>query len=243
MKKVRRQYGKIIAVWILIIFVIFLFLGWINPNRLRESVDTAARVIVGEGMLKLVQDALDPPLVALTFDDGPSKKYTAELLDGLKKRNVKASFFLLGKSLEGNEALVKRMYRDGHLIGNHTFHHVQLDRIPEKQAKEEILRTNNRIYEITGKYPVYMRPPYGAWNEEMELQVEMIPVFWNIDTLDWKTQNVDSIIQIVRENVKNGSILLMHDEYAATVEAALKIVDELTEEGCRFVTVDRLILP
>lgn len=88
-----------------------------------------------------------------------------------------------------------------------------------------------------------MRPPYGVWNEEMELQVEMIPVFWNIDTLDWKTQNVDSIIQIVRENVKNGSILLMHDEYAATVEAALKIVDELTEEGCRFVTVDRLILP
>ena len=135
MKKVRRQYGKIIAVWILIIFVIFLFLGWINPNRLRESVDTAARVIAGEGMLKLVQDALDPPLVALTFDDGPSKKYTAELLDGLKKRNVKASFFLLGKSLEGNEALVKRMYREGHLIGNHTFHHVQLDRIPEKQAK------------------------------------------------------------------------------------------------------------
>lgn len=135
------------------------------------------------------------------------------------------------------------MYREGHLIGNHTFHHVQLDRIPEKQAKEEILRTNNRIYEITGEYPVYMRPPYGVWNEEMELQVEMIPVFWNIDTLDWKTQNVDSIIQIVRENVKNGSILLMHDEYAATVEAALKIVDELTEEGCRFVTVDRLILP
>ena len=152
MKKVRRQYGKIIAVWILIIFVIFLFLGWINPNRLRESVDTAARVIAGEGMLKLVQDALDSPLVALTFDDGPSKKYTAELLDGLKKRNVKASFFLLGKSLEGNEALVKRMYREGHLIGNHTFHHVQLDRIPEKQAKEEILRTNNRIYEITGEY-------------------------------------------------------------------------------------------
>ena len=135
------------------------------------------------------------------------------------------------------------MYREGHLIGNHTFHHVQLDRIPEKQAKEEILRTNNRIYEITGEYPVYMRPPYGAWNEKMELQVKMIPVFWNIDTLDWKTQNVDSIIQIVRENVKNGSILLMHDEYAATVEAALKIVDELTEEGCRFVTVDRLILP
>ena len=107
----------------------------------------------------------------------------------------------------------------------------------------EILQTNNRIYEITGEYPVYLRPPYGAWNKEMELQVEMIPVLWNIDTLDWKTKNVSSILQIVRKNVKNGSILLMHDEYESTVEAALKIVDELKEEGCRFVTVDRLILP
>ena len=71
----------------------------------------------------------------------------------------------------------------------------------------------------------------------------MIPVLWNIDTLDWKTKNVSSILQIVRKNVKNGSILLMHDEYESTVEAALKIVDELKEEGCRFVTVDRLILP
>ena len=184
MKKTHRPYCKDIAVWTLILLLIFSSLGWIHKKGLRESVDTAARVIAGEGMLKLVQDTLDSPLVALTFDDGPSKKYTAELLDGLKKRNVKASFFLLGKSLEGNEALVKRMHREGHLIGNHTFHHVQLDRIPEKQAKEEILRTNNRIYEITGEYPVYMRPPYGAWNKEMELQEDLKPFFWNIKTIE-----------------------------------------------------------
>lgn len=145
--------------------------------------------------------------------------------------------------MEGNEEIVKRMYREGHLIGNHTFHHVQLDKVSDAEAKMEILQTNNRIYEITGEYPVYLRPPYGAWDKEMELQVEMIPVLWNVDTLDWKTKNVSSILQIVRKNVKNGSILLMHDEYESTVEAALKIVDELKEEGCRFVTVDRLILP
>ena len=80
------------------------------------------------------------------------------------------------------------MHREGHLIGNHTYNHVQLDKISETRAREEILKTNNRIYEITGEYPVYMRPPYGVWKKDTEFCVEMIPVFWTIDTLDWKTQ-------------------------------------------------------
>lgn len=243
MKKTCKWYWKRIVAGIGVFLLLYAASGWINKNGTWKVVDTAARMIAGEGMQKLVQDTFDPPLVALTFDDGPSEKYTEKILDGLKERNVKASFFLLGKSMEGNEEIVKRMYREGHLIGNHTFHHVQLDKVSDAEAKMEILQTNNRIYEITGEYPVYLRPPYGAWNKEMELQVEMIPVLWNIDTLDWKTKNVSSILKIVRKNVKNGSILLMHDEYESTVEAALKIVDELKEEGCRFVTVDRLILP
>lgn len=184
-----------------------------------------------------------PPVAALTFDDGPSGEYTEKLLDGLKKRNVKASFFLLGKCLGGNEKLVQRMQKEGHLIGNHTYNHVQLNKVSDARAREEILRTNNRIYEITGEYPVYMRPPYGAWNKEMELCVEMLPVMWSIDTLDWKTRNTQSILQIVQKNVKNGSIILMHDEYETTVQAALEVVDTLKKQGYEFVTVDRLILP
>jgi spore_ybaN_pdaB: polysaccharide deacetylase family sporulation protein PdaB len=135
------------------------------------------------------------------------------------------------------------MHREGHLIGNHTYNHVRLDRASDAAAREEILKTNNRIYEVTGSYPVYMRPPYGAWKKETEFWVEMIPVFWTIDTLDWKTQNTENVIQTVRKNIKDGSIILMHDEYASTVEAALDLVDEFTEQGWEFVTVDRLILP
>ena len=202
-----------------------------------------AEVIAGKGMLNLVQDSMEHPAVALTFDDGPSSRYTPELLDGLKERGVKASFFLVGKNIEENSDLIRRMEAEGHLIGNHTYNHVQLDKISDASAREEILKTNNAIYEATGRYPQYMRPPYGAWKKNMEICVEMLPVFWTIDTLDWKTQNVQAVCQVVEKEIEDGAIILMHDEYETTVNAALKIVDEYQEKGYEFVTVDRLILP
>ena len=202
-----------------------------------------AEVIAGKGMLNLVQDSMEHPAVALTFDDGPSSRYTPELLDGLKERGVKASFFLVGKNIEENSDLIRRMEAEGHLIGNHTYNHVQLDKISDVSAREEILKTNNAIYEATGRYPQYMRPPYGAWKKNMEICVEMLPVFWTIDTLDWKTQNVQAVCQVVEKEIEDGAIILMHDEYETTVNAALKIVDEYQEKGYEFVTVDRLILP
>lgn len=183
------------------------------------------------------------PLAALTFDDGPSAEYTPRLLDGLKERNIKASFFLLGRNIPGNEEIVERMQEEGHLIGNHTYNHVQLSAISEAEAREEILKTNNIIYEITGNYPQYMRPPFGSWKKNLELCVEMIPVFWNIDTMDWKSQDVSSILNIVFAEAEDGAIILMHDEYETSVEAALQIADHLIKEGYEFVTADRLIVP
>mgnify|MGYP000829151837 FL=1 len=150
------------------------------------------------------------PRVALTFDDGPSPKYTPILLDGLKERNVHATFFLLGKNIKKNQKLVQRMQKEGHLLGNHTYNHVQLDKISETTAKQEILRTNNEIYETAGIYPEYMRPPYGAWKKNLELCVEMFPVFWDIDTLDWKSQNVEAILETAGDRPEDGSIILMH---------------------------------
>lgn len=226
-----------------ILFAAFTVLSRTDNVTIQEAGISAVKIIAGEGMQRLVREDQDRPQIALTFDDGPDEKYTEKLLDGLKERGIKASFFLLGKSIEGNEHIVKRMHREGHLIGNHTYNHVQLDKISETRAREEILKTNNRIYEITGEYPVYMRPPYGAWKKDTEFCVEMIPVFWTIDTLDWKTQNVQDVLQRARKNIKNGSVILMHDEYETTVEAALALVDEFTEQGWEFVTVDRLILP
>lgn len=236
-----------------IVVVLLLLMGTVwSAGKEQEAVQTignkAARLVAGEGMLRLMEQELMEqsqahPEVALTFDDGPSPKYTPLLLDGLKERNVRATFFLLGKNVKENQELVQRMQAEGHLLGNHTYNHVQLNKIPETTARQEILKTNNEIYEATGKYPEYMRPPYGAWKKNMEFCVEMLPVFWDIDTLDWKSQNVDAILKAAGEEPEDGSIILMHDEYQTSVEAALLIIDRLKEKGYEFVTVDELIVP
>lgn len=236
-----------------IVVVLLLLMGTIwsagkEPEAVQTIGNKAARLVAGEGMLRLMEQELMEqsqahPEVALTFDDGPSPKYTPLLLDGLKERNVRATFFLLGKNVKENQELVQRMQAEGHLLGNHTYNHVQLNKIPETTARQEILKTNNEIYEATGKYPEYMRPPYGAWKKNMELCVEMLPVFWDIDTLDWKSQNVDAILKAAGEEPEDGSIILMHDEYQTSVEAALLLIDRLKEKGYEFVTVDELIVP
>lgn len=236
-----------------IVVVLLLLMGTVwSAGKEQEAVQTignkAARLVAGEGMLRLMEQELMEqsqahPEVALTFDDGPSPKYTPLLLDGLKERNVRATFFLLGQNVKENQELVQRMQAEGHLLGNHTYNHVQLNKIPETTARQEILKTNNEIYEATGKYPEYMRPPYGAWKKNMELCVEMLPVFWDIDTLDWKSQNVDAILKAAGEEPEDGSIILMHDEYQTSVEAALLLIDRLKEKGYEFVTVDELIVP
>ena len=236
-----------------IVVVLLLLMGTVwsagkEPEAVQTIGNKAARLVAGEGMLRLMEQELMEqsqahPEVALTFDDGPSPKYTPLLLDGLKERNVRATFFLLGKNVKENQELVQRMQAEGHLLGNHTYNHVQLNKIPETTARQEILKTNNESYEATGKYPEYMRPPYGAWKKNMELCVEMLPVFWDIDTLDWKSQNVDAILKAAGEEPEDGSIILMHDEYQTSVEAALLIIDRLKEKGYEFVTVDELIVP
>ncbi len=186
---------------------------------------------------------LEKKKVALTFDDGPSSKYTPLLLEGLKERDVHATFFLMGKNIEGKEELVKQMQTEGHLIGNHTYNHVELCKISREAARTEIEATNQEIYDITGEYPMWLRPPYGEWQKNLDFYVNMFPVLWDIDTLDWKSQNVNAVMQIVESEIEDGAVILMHDAYQSSVDAALQIVDLLTAQGYEFVTVDELVLP
>lgn len=185
--------------------------------------------------------ASESPAVALTFDDGPSD-YTLSLLDGLRERGVKATFFLQGQCIEGREEIIRQMQEDGHLIGNHTFHHVQLTKLSDEQAKQEVVSTSNAIYKITGVYTAYIRPPFGDWKKGLDYNVTMIPVLWTIDSRDWYTQNTPVIVREVMNQVEDGDIILMHDCYRTSVESALQIVDQLTSRGYRLVTVDEMIL-
>lgn len=181
------------------------------------------------------------PAVALTFDDGPSC-YTKELLDGLKERDVRATFFIQGQCIEGREAVIKQMHEDGHLIGNHTFHHVQLNLLTEQEAALEVTATSNAIYEITGVYPQFIRPPFGEWRVGLDVHVSMIPILWSVDSHDWCIQDTERIVQCVLRDAKEGDVILMHDCYQTSVDAALQIVDEMKKRGYRFVTADELIL-
>ena len=180
--------------------------------------------------------------IAITFDDGPHRLYTPKLLDGLKERGIHATFFLVGENIGNNEALVKRMAEEGHLIGNHTFSHVQLTKMKKEDACREVQQTNERICAVTGSPVLYIRPPYGSWNDELQAEIPMTVTLWNLDSEDWKSQNTGKIVELVESEAKEGSIILLHDIFDTSVEAALRIVDDLTAQGYTFVTVDELLL-
>lgn len=226
---------KLILLAVMIVVDLFLVVGCIIAARGFFGVsaaDAKDRVVVSS----------EDKLLALTFDDGPSPDYTKLLLDGLKERNVKASFFLMGENIPGNEELVRQMAEDGHLIGSHGYSHVDFTRQPQQAVCESIGKTNDLIEEITGKRPEYVRPPYGNWTEELSDRVEMTPVFWNLDSLDWKYQNTAQIVKKVLKKDGNYSVVLMHDIFPTSVEATLQIVDVLHSEGYTFVTVDELLI-
>ena len=188
------------------------------------------------------EDYFDRKMVALTFDDGPHPVYTERLLDGLKKRNVKATFFLIGKSADKYPELVKRMAEEGHLIGNHTMDHVRLNHKTYEEAIEQIRQSNQIISQITGQTPQYIRPPFGEWSKELQEEVDMTAVLWDVDPVDWKVKNTEIVVKRILKNARDGDIILLHDVYGTSVDAALEIVDQMQAEGYEFVTVDEIIL-
>ncbi len=180
-------------------------------------------------------------MVALTFDDGPHPRYTEQLLDGLKEKDVVATFFVTGQNAVKNPEILKRMKKEGHLVGNHTYSHIQLTGVNEEKFKKEILDTNQVIFDVTKSEVNYIRPPYGAWKKKFEKELNMIPVLWTVDTRDWCSTDVSGIVNRGTKKIKENDIILMHDYYDTSVKAALKIIDKLQEEGFTFVTVDQII--
>lgn len=184
----------------------------------------------------------ESPKIAITFDDGPSGSWTPKLLDGLKERGVKGTFFLIGQNVEKYPEVVKRLSEEGHLIGNHTYRHVEITKLSGEEAEREILDTNKAITELTGEEVLYMRPPFGAWQRDLELEMPVLPVMWTVDPLDWTTENTDEIVNKVVTEAEENDIILLHDCYKSSVDAALRIIDILQKEGFEFVTVDELIM-
>ncbi len=240
----RRRWfvGKKMAAWCCVLLLVLLAAD-LYANRLADpDIISAAGEPSAAERAAAKQTEAGTKTVALTFDDGPHPVWTPKLLDGLRKRHVHASFFLIGQNIDGNEEIVRQMYKDGHLIGNHSQSHMQLTAEHAEDACAQIRRTNEKIKAVTGHEPDYVRPPFGSWSDELEELVPMTAVLWNLDPLDWKSQDRASVVAYVKSHVEDGSIILLHDVYEPSVEAALEIVDMLLAEDYNFVTVDEMLI-
>jgi len=178
------------------------------------------------------------PLVALTFDDGPRRSTTTALLDGLAQRGVQATFFLIGEQVPGCEDLLQRMDIEGHQLGIHTYTHVPLAALSDEDFAEQVDKSRELLKAVVGHNDFLLRPPYGMVDEGVECRAGCPIILWSVDPTDWDDKNTERIVNEVVSTVQDGDIILLHDIYQTSVDAALQIVDRLHERGFLFVTVD-----
>lgn len=181
-----------------------------------------------------------PPLIALTFDDGPMRGTTTALLDGLAQRGVQATFFLIGEQVIGNEDVVARMAREGHQIGIHTYDHVTLTGLNRSDFDAQVDKTRRILENVLGYDDFMLRPPYGLYDEGVQAMAESPIILWSIDPEDWGDKNARREIEHIVSRAQDGAVILLHDIYSQSVEAALAVVDELHRQGYLFVTVEEL---
>ncbi len=186
-------------------------------------------------------------LIALTFDDGPHKKYTAEILDILDEYSIKATFFVVGVCAEKYPEIIAREIASGHEIGNHTYSHIHLRNANGAQIAGEIDKTEQLLFENNGYSTTLFRPPEGVCNDTVRAVAKDMNyslVLWTVDTKDWVPSSCDSIVNSIMKNVSGGEIILMHDYIVGksnTPDALRIIIPRLLEDGYRFVTVSELL--
>lgn len=194
-----------------------------------------------EGKMVSKELNIDPnkPMMALTFDDGPGDR-TAELLEVLNKYNAHATFFMLGEKLGGQDEIVNKMVEIGCELGNHSYDHPALSSLSASDVQKQIAGTNDLLIKACGKPATVMRPPYGDYAGEAAANVGLPIIIWNIDTLDWESRNKEMIIQNVKTYADDGDIVLMHDIYDTTIDAAIELIPYLVGEGYQLVTISEL---
>lgn len=209
-----------------------LAVGGGSAGRERESLPAAASAPVEE-----------EKLIALTFDDGPSGANTPVLLEGLRQRGVHATFFVVGSMVENQPELAARLVREGHQVGIHTYNHDSpsgLRGLTGEQFDAQVGVTQRMLTALTGQTEFALRPPYGFLDEGVERQAPGPIILWSVDPEDWKYRNTEKVTAHILSHVQDGDIVLLHDIFPTSVEAALQVVDTLQAQGWRFVTVDEL---
>ena len=188
---------------------------------------------------------LDPtrPMLALTFDDGPSK-YTEKILDVLAEVGGKATFCLIGNQIDNYPDTVRRAANEGHELAVHTWDHKELTALKSREIYTELRKTGDKITEVCGVTPRILRPSYGLVNDNIKsvaAAMDLIIVNWSVDTLDWKTKNAKSTTDAILRGAADGAIVLCHDLYGATAEAMQTVIPALVDRGYQLVTVSELL--
>ncbi len=233
-----KKYNYFISLCILFFLIFFVYKNT-SADKGRKHYEEAGQI--------LWEINIDEKIIALTFDDGPHRKYTPEILDILAKYDARATFFVVGENAEKNPNVVLRMNEDGHELAIHTYTHPLRASLPN--LLEEIRRTHETIYGISGYSPTLFRPVEGRYTDELIDAVvkegyKVVMWSWHMDTLDWKNPGVNKIVDIVLNGMKPGNVVLFHDgggNREQTVKALKKIMPELEKQGYKFVTISELI--
>ncbi len=194
---------------------------------------------------KVPEDEDGTKYIALTFDDGPHQILTPRLLDTLKEKNAKATFYVMGVKVDIHPDIVARAFREGHEIGNHVYDHPVLTKIKPQELDHQVQVTSNSIRSAIGTEPRTLRPPYGNTNRKVNNEISskhgMDVVFWSYDTIDWRFPKKEDIVAGALKHVTNGAIVLAHDVHTNTIEAMPDLIDALQKEKYKLITVSELI--
>lgn len=185
---------------------------------------------------------IDPnaPMVAITFDDGPNPSNTQRILDTLNANYSHATFFVVGTNAEKYQDTLKSISVSGSEIGNHSYAHKNLTTLSESEVEEEIDAVNRVVKKATGENATVIRPPYGAFDDDLLNQLKEPIILWDLDTEDWDSRNAQVIVDKVLSEVNDGDIILMHDIYESTAEAVEILIPKLKEAGYQVVTVSEM---
>ena len=231
---------------------------YFNPTQLKDTNDEIVYLDIPLDSLNLLIDVdreentntylnfkkntinEEDKVVALTFDDGPSK-YTKDILDILKKYDACGTFFLIGNKVSFYGDILREMLSEGNEIGNHSYDHKYLTRLSEEEVKDEINKTQDEIKRVTGYTPTLFRPTYGGYNNTLKSYIDLTFVLWDVDSRDWSVKSTEGIMYNVFKDVKSGSIILFHDNHEYSVNALPSVIKELKKQGYKFVTVSELL--
>lgn len=252
---IQRHKRLSVGLFVIAILLFILVLGYIYRDELKmvsgfgatsktENEKTAEKEDAADGDKGSAETEVSPidpnkPMIALTFDDGPSM-YTDQLLDKLKECNARATFYMVGQNVRKYPDTVKRIAEMRCEIGNHTYNHVKLTELAPEQMQAEIESTNQALAEVLGYGAKTVRPTYGSVNDEVKNHVAYPFVMWSVDTTDWQKEDAASVVNYVLETVQDGDIVLFHDIHGITVEAMMTLIPALQDRGYQLVTVSEM---